>query len=517
MRPLQKTISFFLPLSPILFGLSPLLTLWAANLGQIPSFAVFRSFLFAIALLAGTWGLCWIIFRNAGKAAVMTTLALFLFYSFGQVFDLLGGPGAVQYRYLLAVWGLLLAAAFILILLAKRIRLEGQVILTVMGFVLFLYPAAQVLLGLIGTPGPIVPSGRPIAAANARGPDVYYILIDNYSRSDVLKSLGYDNSSFIDSLTGMGFTVDPCAQSNYSYTHTSMVSALNMDYLEPLNIPIYPERADEEIEDFAPLIQHSRVREQFADLGYSFSSFRGVYPWLDIQDSDTYYDPEVSVNLLSRRESVNFQYLFFHTTMLRPVVDWLETAGDRLKTLPGPVLGVLKYINPKAEFFVTRPYLDDLYNQFTFDRLIQIPHQPGSKFVYAHVFSAHVPYIYHADGSLRAGDSEDAESYLQSVQYTEKRLIEVLQVILRDSPQPPVIILQSDHGFPSTPDRVKILSAFYLPGNSAPAHGHTPVNTFRMVFRQYFQLDYPPLPNDTYYTPPGQAYRFDPVEPGCAE
>ena len=63
-------------------------------------------------------------------------------------------------------------------------------------------------------------------------PDVYYIILDGYSRADVIKNdLGYDNTPFLDQLRGLGFVIGSCSRSNYDATHTSITSSLNMEML----------------------------------------------------------------------------------------------------------------------------------------------------------------------------------------------------------------------------------------------------------------------------------------------
>jgi len=181
-------------------------------------------------------------------------------------------------------------------------------------------------------------------------------------------------------------------------------------------------------------------------------------------------------------------------------------------------LSALNYINPKSSLFLTRQYTDYRNNLFALEKLATIPRLPGKKFIYAHIFPTHVPFVFNADGSLRASGEEDAQGYLQSVQYTNTRILDIIKTILRDSREPPVIILQADHGFVTTPDRVRILNAFFFPG--APGlhpNGVTPVNTFRLIFSHYFGLDYPLLPDHSYNTPPEHAYQFNPVAPSCAE
>jgi hypothetical protein len=58
-----------------------------------------------------------------------------------------------------------------------------------------------------------------------------------------------------------------------------------------------------------------------------------------------------------------------------------------------------------------------------------------------------------------------------------------------------------DHPTPlSLREGSAILNAYYLPG-AADALYETisPVNSFRLVFRDYFGLDYPPLPDHSFH------------------
>jgi hypothetical protein len=521
MPPTPKRFFAFQYIYPCLLGLYPLIALWAVNLGQVPGLAVLRSVFFAIGLLALTWSASWLVFRDGGKAALACCLGLTLFYSFGQVYLILGGPERLQYRVLLSAWGLILAGGLGLIARVHAVPRQVHIILLCMALFLVLFPGGQILLNGLSHPARPGEVGKastpPPPTSAAAGPDVYYILIDNYSRADLLKQLGYDNSAFVHALSELGFVVDPCAQSNYDYTHSSMAATLNMNYLEQLGVPIYPELETEKVADFAPLIQESKVREQFAALGYRLVTFWGVYPWLNIPDSDVYINPQRTRGWLNSEEAVNFQYVFLRSTLLRPAMDWLDSAGRRLEKLPAPVLTVLNYINPRSSLFLTREYSDYQNNLFALAQLAELPKLPGKKFIYAHIFPTHVPFVFNADGSLRAGGAEDTQSYLQAVAYTNTRLLEIVKTILRDSAVPPVIILQGDHGFVTTPARVKILNAFYFPG--APglhADGVTPVNTFRLVFSHYFGLDYPLLPDQSYDTPRHHAYLFNAVPPSCA-
>ena len=72
-------------------------------------------------------------------------------------------------------------------------------------------------------------------AGDKPAPDVYYIILDAYSRDDILDEVyDYDNSSFLNELTNLGFYVARCSQSNYAQTQLSLASALNLDYISEL-------------------------------------------------------------------------------------------------------------------------------------------------------------------------------------------------------------------------------------------------------------------------------------------
>src|SRR5690606_9774336 len=63
-------------------------------------------------------------------------------------------------------------------------------------------------------------------------PDIYYVIMDGYARSDTLKrDYGYDNSQFEGFLKEKGFHVIEDSRSNYRWTFLSLASSLNMEHL----------------------------------------------------------------------------------------------------------------------------------------------------------------------------------------------------------------------------------------------------------------------------------------------
>ena len=88
---------------------------------------------------------------------------------------------------------------------------------------------------------------------------------------------------------------------------------------------------------------------------------------------------------------------------------------------------------------------------------------------------------------------------------------EIIIEILSTSKNQPIIIIQGDHGATVIPgieefneeairERFSNLNAYYFPLNSEikPYDGITPVNTFRIIFNNYFNSNYELLEDNSY-------------------
>jgi hypothetical protein len=92
--------------------------------------------------------------------------------------------------------------------------------------------------------------------------------------------------------------------------------------------------------------------------------------------------------------------------------------------------------------------------------------------------------------------------YTDQIRFVNAELQRVIDEILRKSATPPIIILQGDHGpgFNSdgqdyVEERARILNAYLLPGRNEIYPSISPVNTFRVVFRDYLGADLDLLPD----------------------
>ena len=94
--------------------------------------------------------------------------------------------------------------------------------------------------------------------------------------------------------------------------------------------------------------------------------------------------------------------------------------------------------------------------------------------------------------------------------------------LLANSSEPPVIILQSDHGSgvglstesaaeTDMHERMSILNAYYLPdrkGDSPLYQSISPVNSFRVVLNTYFDAGLELLPDRSYYSTWSEPFKF---------
>jgi hypothetical protein len=235
----------------------------------------------------------------------------------------------------------------------------------------------------------------------------------------------------------------------------------------------------------APLydsLVHNRVRKELQQRGYKIISFQTGYQWDEWTDADLYITPtsQLSSGEISFSSITPFEYIYLKNTALYSVLE-----GGR---------------------FATHRYYSH-YNRvmYTLDKLPEVALMPGPKFVYAHIMAPHHPFIFLSDGALntdsRYYDSEKGypsddnlftPGYLNSIQFLNSRIPSIIDELIKNSDTQPIIILQGDHGFVIPERRYNIFNTYYLPGQDYDEILYpsiSPVNTFRVVFNQFFNMD----------------------------
>ncbi len=486
-------------LYPFLLCLYPILALWNHNISFVRFSSVIRSLLVSVIATALVWSLFRLLLKDWQKVGLMTTLGVLLFFSYGHVYLFLGEQwaGLAHHRYLFGIYlGFFLLGGWLIVQkLNKMDNIERFLMITgavMIGSVILqlgyqeysVYRASNVSTS--GDEIGIDKSGLEDGDVYTDVlPDVYWIILDAYGRSDVLMDYyDYDNSEFIQALTDMGFYVATCSQTNYPDTVLSLVSTMNMDYLQNV------------ISDtgLLPQLSRSEVKRNFDSLGYqtiSFENYFGDHYDLFEDVRLTRHHSLTTSNFFKRANE--FENLLMNTSMLKLFVDMPQLVPD---FLTGEGEGSWHY----EIYYQTQYSLDTLENMPELERPI---------FVFAHLVVPHTPYIFNPDGSFELTDNDDESAekigYRNNVAFIDNRLPIILESIIENSEVPPIIIIQGDHG-PTSRDvrsekRMPILNAYFLSDEAeADMYSYiTPVNTFRVVFNYYFGGEYELLDDLSYF------------------
>jgi hypothetical protein len=489
-----------LPLHPFLFAIYPALALLGLNIDQIrPSVAV-RAILISLVLASILIGLFRLLFKNWDTAAILTTAALLAFFAYGHIYNALKTLSITatildRHRILAPLWlAAFLVFAFWLVRKKPNLRrVHGYLnLVTAIALVFPIFQLAQFsVLAQVEKPEANPPD--PAAAhlhlpGGAPAPDIYYIIVDAYSRDDtMLKEYGLDNTPFINQLHDLGFYVARCSQSNYGQTELSLSSSLNMNYLDALDPHAVPGGTDRS--SLPDLIKHGAVRQAFESLGYRTVAFETGFKVTEWDDASVYLSPSsAAVGSLQVNAGLNdFELMLVNTSAGRLLTDGMKKLPQFLQA---------DFDNPRL---IHRNMI-----LFDFDQLARLPALPGPKFVFAHLVIPHPPYVFGPNGEFTDYDREPRAAYHDQVLYLNKRLIPLLQTIQQQSATPPIIVIQGDHaGVESDQNfRMEILNAYYLPGQAAGSlyENISPVNTFRLILNQYFGGQYPLLKDVSYFS-----------------
>jgi hypothetical protein len=488
---------------PLLIAVYPILALLANNLDQVPPSTALRGGLISLAGGAVIYLALRLVLRDSGRAALLATFCLVLFFSYGHVYQLVEGQSLAgfiygKHRYLILFWLLVGGAGTWWIARVKHSAFELNRVMNVVALVLLVFPLYSIgmfqyrAIQLAQTKQ-AAQSAAPMeaAAADADSPDIYYIILDGYSRADVMQELyDLDITPFLKELESIGFVLPECAQSNYGITAFSMFASLNMDYLDAYGdtFPLGSDLSRVDYQFMQKYLSDNRVRQYLEARGYQSITFETGFWWLNIHDSDLYIveNNNPLKQYSSSYDLSNFEDLFIRTTALRVLSEanaaFLAPFTRRVKT-------------PAEQHYE--------WVKFSLNQLDKIPEIPGKKFVYFHVLAPHDPFVFAPDGSFlhSKNDLSDMPGYPNEVEYLNKRVLEIVRNLIAQSDTPPIIIIQGDHGWDPR-HRMEILNAYYLPngGDERIYDTITPVNTFRVVLDHYFGENFGLLEDASYYS-----------------
>ena len=523
-------------LHPLMLAIYPILFLFSHNIGELSAQVILLPILISVLATLVLWAVLKKVFSSLEKAALLTSLALFLFFSYGHFEKLLGnvkwvvaGVWLGPTKLLSFAWLVIIAAAVYGLSKSKKsfpaltrflnLITAFLVVWTLFNSGLFYFKHYR---DQSPTPVPAVMFERPVAAG-AEDPDIYYIVLDEYLRSDMLQQLyHFDNSAFIRELEQRGFYVAKASRSNYAHTALSVASSLNLRYVNEEAERLAASGSRSRI-PLARLINDSQLAKFLRGRGYQFIAMNSGYWGTRIESADEYlsggndefFNQLANTSLLSLEQDVNKRL-------------WGKSLYDS---------------------YMTRMQRRRILN--VFEQLEKIPERPAAKLVFAHLVSPHPPFIFGANGEvvlfnaklgLFADDAAGLighddmthdlfkKRYTDQVRYLNQRLLQTVDVIRSRSHRPVLIILQGDHGPRSLSDwegseqlsrrqlmlmeRMSILNAYLLPDAAGPQRLYpeiSPVNSFRLILNRYFGQRYDLLPDRVYFSTGDRYYHLDDV------
>ena len=323
---------------------------------------------------------------------------------------------------------------------------------------------------------------------NQNRPDIYYIILDEYAGQETLKNyFEYDNGNFISNLETNGFHVLENSKSNYVVTAFAAPSAMEMEYA-------HKSGKYSDVSSVNTIISDSYQQNKVMNF-LNQNDYKTVYIYGGIVEQIRISDE----NLCSDKAINDFHTMLTQTTMF-----W--------------VVQKLQFINNLNEVRFC-----------AFDELELVGKRNSEPmFVFAHIKLPHDPFTIGANGEtitpkkidLGIGSAGNKSGYLNQLEFTNKKIIELIPKIIANSEVPPIIIIQSDHGvrFDITlissnqemlneQDKVVLqrsydsFSAYYFPDENYDEmyDEMTPVNTFRIIFNKIFDTNLEILNDEMYF------------------
>lgn len=526
----NRVLTFLKPcVLPLLAGFFPILYLFSANIRQgTLNMLVLPLSVATAVVLALTFLLCFL-FKNALQGTLAAAALIIFSFSYGHL---------LRYFENTRIGSFLLSnyVIFLLIILLLRTlrtiwkhpegikKLIPICTLAAAGLVIFQlgFIALNYKGGIFGEKialpaQSMLPATPPDAASvSAKHPDIYYIILDNYQRKDSLVNvLNFDNSEFLNEMENRGFYVASQTSANYVMTFLSLSSSLNMQYHDHEFFQSQQWNNDRAIPN--EMIQNNQVVAVLRQYGYRFVNISsGWGPTDNIAEAD---------QNIRFSELNEFNLMILNTTILKPFLDYTSRENKRM---------VIDY---------------------SFNALGNMPPSDQPRFIFAHMLTPHPPYVFNQDGSAPSFLNQTYETYapeykdafLNQLVYTNHRVLQMVDQILKNNPDnPPIIIIQADHGssFGNHTGAVKggpwvhtmealatgkfdhyasdflrersnILNLYYLPGDGKELlyPTITPVNTFRLILDHYLGTQYGLLEDKTIFSSYGEVFEFHEAPP----
>jgi hypothetical protein len=500
---LRRSISSaaLLALQPLAIFVTQVLWLYAKNVEEVYFGDIIRSLLLVGSAGLVVFSVAGVALRDARRGALFASLVAILFWSSTSILEFSGLVAAT----LLWVIGLPFAAWQ----LARRELRPLQRVFDWVAAGGLAIPLATIAFSggaSLLEASPLEPAPRSDHAL--RRPDIYLIVLDAHGRDDELAEHFGIEPGFGDQLETLGFYVARESRANYTSTLHSLSSLLNYDFVQKLVEKPTPSK-------LLLLIGRSRLKRILAAEGYQFISYISGVSTTQCRAADECIRPPDPLEFLGMTLIPNtFEVALLQWTPFGPAL----RRSERLSP----------YVAHRRRILHA---LDDLPRHAS---------NPAPTFVFTHILSPHEPFVFGENGEDvstygrrykldrlyhdpdlpeepgRVGP-EYARRYRAQARYLHKEVLAAVEEILEKSSEPPIILIQGDHGpygfSPNIRDaRVAILNAYLLLGEEEALYPSiSPVNSFRVILNAYFGRSLPLLPDKSYRTDSAKADAITPI------
>ena len=459
---------------PFLLAFLPAWQLILKNYDEL----IFQDILISLSIIAisiAVWVVITKIIKNGNKAALITGVGVAFFFYFGYLQDALFYP--------LNKTSVLMIISIIVFIISAIYFVKSKKNFALSIKIANVFTVTMILFTLIQF---VIPG------ALAEKPNVYHIILDEYTDNEILlKQFGYNNEKFLEFLNKNGFYMPDKTFSTFGSTPDELNLILNMDY------PIRSGWVSDAYQD----LKTNKVMSTFSDQNYSVIETNSAMRWKDFSDVDTHLCYDV--------DFINSEFL---DQVLRK--------------------SIIRYFMEQHQTDTRRDIV-----RCTFNELSEIALQSnGPTYVFAHLYVPHPPFIFGPNGENVTPDHseisglqswENPQGYLNQLIYATSEISVVITNIVENDPNA-IIILQGDTGTSTGTDRTtttmkdiyqshSILYAVRIPDVNN-LESVIPVNTYRIIFNNYFNMNYEYLEQHIYtnqndvwveITEKLREYRFD--------
>ena len=305
----------------------------------------------------------------------------------------------------------------------------------------------------------------------------------------MIEDFGLDVGPFLGKLEGLGFHVSDKAHSNYNFTILTLASMFNISQISAIDGLDAGQTPAAQFRALARALNAGSAFEHLRDLGYEIVTVPSPAGVVTLYSAD---------RVIGGGSITQFEFdtlLSGITPLVLPDVQRTLVMGS----LRGGILDNLERTVGLAQERTGRP-----------------------KLVFTHVMSPHTPVLFTGDGApidgwpcyprcspfdtgWRYGD-EAIGPIAGQIEYLDSLVVETVERILAASPEPPIIILFSDHGARHDPDdhdeMLKSLMAAFTPGMTGVfPDDASNVNLFPRLLNAYFGTDLPLSSEESYMIP----------------